>query len=109
MQLGLEPDVEVVGEARDGAEALKLAATLHPDVVLMDAQMSGLDGIAATRALLSVAPRTAVVMLSMHDSVEARERAQAAGACAFVGKCESSAALLAAIRRAMETRLGSEI
>jgi DNA-binding NarL/FixJ family response regulator len=106
MQLGLEPDVEVVGEARDGAEALELARRLHPDIVVMDAQMPGLDGMAATQTLRRVVPRAAVVMLSMHDSTEARQRAQAAGACAFVGKCESPAALLAAIRQAMATRLG---
>jgi two-component system response regulator DegU len=107
MQFGLEPDVEVVGEARDGAEALSLAAALQPDVVVMDVQMPTLDGIAVTRSLRSVAPRSAVVMLSLHDNASTRAEAQAAGAAAFVGKHEPCEALLAAVRRAAGARNGS--
>jgi two-component system, NarL family, response regulator LiaR len=55
--LALEPDLEVVGEASDGSEAISLTQALRPDVVLMDVEMPGMDGISATAALRSLAPR----------------------------------------------------
>lgn len=57
MRLAVEPDLRVVGEAEDGEAAVALAAALCPDVVLMDVEMPRLDGIAATTAVRSVAPR----------------------------------------------------
>ena len=98
MQLELEPDLAVVGEAADGAEALALVSTLEPDVVLMDIQMRGMDGLAATRELHQAGRAPSVVVLSLHDDVPMRARAAEAGACAFVGKHEPGAVLLSAIR-----------
>ena len=98
----LEPDLEVVGEASTGAEALQLAQTLLPDVVLMDVQMPGMDGIQVTAALRKVVPRSAVVILSIHDDAQTRARARAAGAVAFVEKRGGTDGLLSAIRQAAQ-------
>ena len=98
----LEPDLEVVGEASTGSEALTLAQTLRPDVVLMDIQMPEMDGIEATAALRRVVPQSAVVILSIHDDTQTRGRAQAAGAVAFVEKRGETETLLSAIRLAAE-------
>ncbi len=96
----LEPDLEVVGEASTGREALILAQTLAPDVVLMDIEMPEMDGIEATAALRRVVPQSAVVILSIHDDAQTRGRAQAAGAVAFVEKRGGTDRLLSAIRQA---------
>ena len=96
----LEPDLEVVGEASTGTEALVLAQTLTPDVVLMDIQMPDMDGIQATAAMLRAAPKTRVVILSILDDAQTRGRAQAAGAVAFVEKRGATGMLLSAIRQA---------
>jgi len=86
MRLALASDMIVIGDAWNGEEALPLAEELNPAVVVMDVEMPRLDGIAATELLRIVAPRRAVVMLSLHDDAATRARAQAAGAAAFVGK-----------------------
>lgn len=96
----LEPDLEVVGEASTGSEALTLAQTLTPDVVLMDIQMPDMDGIQATAALRRAVPKTRVVILSILADAQTRGLAQAAGADAFVEKRGATDALLAAIRQA---------
>ena len=100
MWLALESDVDVVGEAGDGTDALALARTLRPDVVLMDVAMPGMDGLATTAAFRANRPDSAVVMLSLHDDDATRAQAKAAGACAFVGKHEAADTLLTVIRRA---------
>ena len=100
VRLHLEPDLEVVGEASSGSEALALAQTLTPDVVLMDIEMPGMDGIEATIAIRRVVQQSAVVILSISDDTQTRARAQAAGAVAFVEKRGATDALLAAIRLA---------
>jgi DNA-binding NarL/FixJ family response regulator len=96
----LEPDLQVVGEASTGTEALALAQALTPDVVLMDIEMPEMDGIEATAALRRVVPQSAVVILSIHDDAQTRGRAQAAGAVAFVEKRGATDALLSAMRLA---------
>jgi DNA-binding NarL/FixJ family response regulator len=95
----LEPDLEVVGEASTGREALALSQTLVPDVVLMDLLMPGMDGIAATAALHKTVPQSAVVILSISGDAQTREQAQAAGAVAFVEKRGATETLLSAIRQ----------
>jgi DNA-binding NarL/FixJ family response regulator len=97
--LALQPDLEVVGEASDGSEAISLARALRPDVVLMDVEMPGMDGISATAALRSLAPQSAVVILTLHDDAATRTRAREAGAAAFVAKHLMEETLLAEIRR----------
>ena len=96
----LEPDMQVVGEASSGREALTLAQTLAPDVVLMDLEMPGMDGIEATAALRTIVPQSVVVILSIHTERQTRIQAQAAGAVAFVEKRGTTDTLLAAIRQA---------
>lgn len=96
----LEPDLQVVGEASTGTEALRLAHDLTPDVMLMDVRMPDMDGIAATVALRSLVPHTAVVMLSIYDDAQTRGRAWAAGAVAFVEKRGATDNLLSVIRQA---------
>lgn len=97
--LSLEPDLEVVGEASDGSEAISLTQALCPDVVLMDVEMPGMNGISATAALRQVAPHSAVVILTLYDDTATRTRAREAGAAAFVAKHQMEETLLAEIRR----------
>ena len=97
----LEPDMQVIGEASTGSEALTLAQILTPDVVLMDIEMPDMDGIEATVALRTVVPQSAVVILSIHTDRQTRMKAQAAGAVAFVEKRGTTDILLAAIRQAV--------
>jgi DNA-binding NarL/FixJ family response regulator len=104
MQLELEADVRVIGEAGDGTGAIALAEELDPDVVVMDVKMTPMDGITATELLHRTHPETAVVVLTLHDDAATRERAKAAGARGFVGKHESTSALLAAVRQAARPR-----
>ena len=99
LRLSLEPELEVVGEAGDGAEAIALAGSLRPDVVLIDVKMPGTDGIEVTAALKVVVREIAVVMLSLYDDIETRRRAKEAGVAAFVAKHRMEE-LLAVIRRA---------
>lgn len=104
MRLGIEPDVEVVGEAEDGAGAVAGAAALAPDVVLMDLRMAGVDGIEVTAALKLDHPGVAVVVLTLQDDEATRGRAAAAGAAGFVGKHQPEGDLIEEIRRAARGR-----
>jgi DNA-binding NarL/FixJ family response regulator len=100
VQLELEPDLEVVGEADDGTTALALAETLHPHVVLMDIRMRAMDGLSATRTLRELSPHIRVVILTLYDDPSTKARAKEAGAVGFVGKHEPCEALVEALRRA---------
>lgn len=102
MRLAAEPDFTVVGEAADGAVALNLVQALRPDVVLMDIEMPHMNGIAATDTLRKLCPLTAVIMLTIHDDARTRERAESAGAVAFVPKSMPTDLLLATIRQAVQ-------
>jgi DNA-binding NarL/FixJ family response regulator len=98
-RLLLEPDISIVGEASNGEQALELVESLAPDIVLMDVEMPGMDGITTTATLCASSPQSAVVMLSIHDDVHTRAQAQAAGAAAFVEKRGAAEVLLATIRQ----------
>jgi DNA-binding NarL/FixJ family response regulator len=95
--LGALPEVELVGEADDGNAAVRLAAELKPDVVLMDLQMPGRNGIEATKAILGAGPRTAVLILTMFDDDESVFNAMRAGARGYLLKDAAGQDLLRAI------------
>jgi DNA-binding NarL/FixJ family response regulator len=101
MRLAAEPDLEIVGEAADGQAALALAEKLNPDVVLMDIAMTPTNGITTTQALHMMLPHVAVIILSIHDDALTQERAEKAGAVAFVPKRVPTDMLLATIRQAV--------
>jgi DNA-binding NarL/FixJ family response regulator len=98
----LEPhdDLLTVGEAEDGDTAVRLAAELRPDVVLMDLRMPGVDGTAATARITELSPAPRVLVLTTYDSDADITRAMAAGAIGYVLKDIRRDALLDAIRRA---------
>lgn len=99
LTLALETHVrfEVVGHARNGAEAVELAAWLRPDLILMDLEMPVLDGIEATRRVRAAAPGARVVIVSSSDSPEDQARAREAGAVAYLTKQSSLDDLVSAV------------
>ena len=105
--LSVQADVDVVGEASNGAEALRLAAELRPDVVLMDLRMPVMDGATATRCLLAEQPECSIIMLSTFDDNESRAAGMSAGAVDYLLKDASLEALLGAIRRAAKRWSGA--
>lgn len=96
--LGATEDIAVVGEAATGEEAVTLAATLRPDVVLMDVRMPGIGGIEATRRITGAHPGTRVVVLTTFDLDAYAFESLQAGASAFLVKSATPAALTEAIR-----------
>src|SRR5688572_9171985 len=96
--LGFESDIDVVGSAASGAEAIALATSLTPDVVLMDINMPDMDGIAATEQLARAVPTAAVVMMSVQGEADYLRRSMLAGAREFLVKPFSSDELTASIR-----------
>jgi DNA-binding NarL/FixJ family response regulator len=92
-------DVQVVAEARTGREALEVARRELPDVVLMDVKMPDMDGLEATRKIKEERPRTAVVMLTMHDNPSYLRDAVRAGAAGYLLKDVSQEELIDAIRQ----------
>jgi len=96
--LNAEPDIDVVGEAGDGAEAVALTGAIQPDVVLMDVRMPEVDGIEATRRISDVAPSTKVLMLTTFDLDEYVIEAFRAGASGFLLKTAPRDQLVAAVR-----------
>lgn len=95
--LETEGHCEVVGQAQTGREAVALAATLHPDVILMDIAMPELNGLAATRQILAHNPSARVLILSAHSDDEYIERTTAVGAAGFLEKQTSAEILTKAI------------
>jgi DNA-binding NarL/FixJ family response regulator len=98
MVLDGEPDIEVVGEASDGIEALDLVARLRPDVVLIDVRMPRMDGLAASRRLVSEHPDSKVIVLTTFDEDEYVAAALRAGVSGFLLKVAPAEDLVEAVR-----------
>ena len=96
--LDAEEDIEVVGEAGSGAEAIRLARSLKPDVVLMDVVMPGMSGLEATGPVLEAAPDATVLVLSMQDDPRYVREAFAAGASGYVLKEAADTEVVQAVR-----------
>lgn len=98
MVLEAEPDLHVVGEAADGAEAVRLAVETRPDVILMDVRMPSMDGIEATRRIVAANPAARIIILTTFDLDEYAFGGLRAGASGFLLKDARPAELVAAIR-----------
>ena len=101
--LGEQPDVEVVGEAGNGAEALALVPRLTPDVVLMDLSMPGMNGWQVTQILKSDTDTAAIpiVVLTAHDTTSERIRSVSEGCCGFLAKPCAPRILASEVARAL--------
>jgi DNA-binding NarL/FixJ family response regulator len=102
--LELIDDLECVGQAANGRQAVQRAEQLAPDVVLMDLEMPEMDGLEATRRIKERHPEIGVVVLSIHEDAGHRERAREAGVDAFVAKGAAFEELRAAIRQVWQDR-----
>lgn len=109
--LSMEPDMEVVGQARNGVEAVELAQLLHPDVVLMDLHMPLKGGVAATREITQALPGTQILVLTTLDDDETVFEAVCAGAHAYLLKDAEEEELLETVRalKRGESRLTPQI
>ena len=106
-----EPDLEVVGEASNGREAIELCRRLRPDFVLMDVRMPEMDGLAATRELKRELPDIAVLIMTMHENMDYLLEALDAGAAGYVLKDSPAERLISAVRRTLkgESPLNQEL
>ncbi len=99
-----EPDVEVVGEAVNGAHALELCRQLRPDLVLMDVRMPEMDGLTATRAIKEELPAISVLLVTAYESDDYRWEGASAGAAGYILKDAPRQQLLEAVRKAVGQR-----
>jgi len=97
-----EPDLKVVGEASDGLEAIELARSLKPDVVIMDVRMPGVSGIEATRQIRETMPQVLVLVLTAHDDEQYVFSLLQAGANGYLLKTVPASELVKAIRQVVE-------
>ena len=98
MLINSQEDLEVIGEAADGAEAVEQAGVLQPDLVLMDITMPGGGGVPAIPAVLKACPKTRVLVLTMHDDATYLRATMEAGATGYLVKSAADTELLTAIR-----------
>jgi len=94
-----DPEIEVVGEASDGEEAVRVAGKTQPTVIVMDCALPGISGLDATRRILQVLPETAILMLSMHSEDTLVRQALDAGARGYVLKSAMDLDLVNAVKR----------
>ena len=108
--IGLQPDMEVVGEATNGQDAVRQASVLRPDVIIMDLMMPKLNGADATKAICEARPQTNVIMLTSYGDAADLGRAIANGAVGVQMKDAPTEDLLSAVRKVMtgETAIASE-
>lgn len=99
-----QPDFQVLGDAGNGEEGLKLVESLHPDVIVLDMAMPGLNGVEVARRVVQKSPKCAIVILSMYAAEGYVREAIAAGAKAYVLKQDSAEELVRAIREAIAGR-----
>src|SRR5919202_48179 len=109
--LDREPDLEVIGEARNGREAVELCRKLHPDLVLMDVRMPEMDGLQATRAIKEKQPEIGVLVVTTHENPDYLLEALKAGAAGYVLKDAPKRELLDSVRRVLngESPLDQEL
>jgi DNA-binding NarL/FixJ family response regulator len=100
-----DPEITVVGEAGDGDEAIRLARSLKPQVIVMDCAMPGTSGLVATARILAEEPGVAVLMLSMHSEATLVRQALEAGARGYILKDALDLDLAAAVKKAVEGQL----
>jgi DNA-binding NarL/FixJ family response regulator len=100
-----ERDLEICGEAVDGEEAVEKTKTLQPDLVILDINMPGLNGLAALRQILRHRPKTKVLVFSVHDSDQTIQEANAAGAHGFLSKGKDAQDLLRVIREILNAKV----
>jgi DNA-binding NarL/FixJ family response regulator len=96
--LSLEPDITIVGEAGNGEEAIRRARELHPQIVLMDVRMPGMDGLTALEQLKRVMPKASVIMVTLYDDPDYLLKAVAVGAAGYILKDASREELVRAVR-----------
>lgn len=94
-----DPEIVVVGETDNGADAVRMARELHPNVVVMDYALPGMSGVLATRRILEELPQTRVLMLSMHSEESCLRHAFDAGACGYLLKNAMDLELVTAVKR----------
>jgi len=97
--MGFHPEIVVVGQAATAAEAIRQSKLLQPDVILMDINLSGMDGIAATEILVTEVPHTAIIMMSVQGEMEYFQRALLAGARSYLVKPFTGDELLQVIKK----------
>ena len=98
--LEAEVDFEIIGESSDGLETIQLVEKLHPDILVLDLMMDDINGLEVARQLSKRAPKTSIVILSMHNNDDYVIEALKAGAKAYVLKEATSAELVRAVREA---------
>ena len=102
--LQFEPDMEVIGQAGNGEQAIEMAKEFRPDIILMDINMPGVDGISASKAISQAVPSAQTIIMSVQSESDYIRKAMLAGARDFLMKPFSGDEISVAIRRVHETR-----
>ena len=96
--LGSLPELEVIGEAAGGLEALKLAEELLPDVIVLDISMPDMNGLDVARRLRQVTPKSRILFMSQHSSAQVVQEALRTGACGYILKSDAASDLVSGLR-----------